>query len=376
MRLVVVTPFLESRGGLERVVLKIAQHFDARVHCIGYNPEKTFSEFSDLDIDVAKPGTLGKLPLGKRVSGAIEAGNYFWNLKLEDYDVINAHQTPSEWLRNRNSPMIWYCHTPNREAFDLYDWRMKRRNPLQKAVFWASIQAFKHFEFRVVPTIEYIFTNSLNSQARIKKYLKRESEVLYPGVEYEKFSCKGYEQFFFYPSRIAPEKELEYAIEAFKLFSKMVPGWKLVIAGSLSDRPEHQAYLKRIKMMCDQNITITTNITNEELLDYYARCYAVLYTPINEDFGLVPLEALAACKPCIARKEGGPRETIIDGKDGFLISTPAEMAGKMELLTKNPEQCEKMGRAGRKKVEEKFGWDLFLKRFEKKAKELADNKNR
>lgn len=370
MRLVVVTPFLESRGGLERVVLKIAQHFDAKIHCIRYNPENTFSEFTDLNMEVAKPGNLGKLPFGKRVSNAMEAANYFLNLKLDDYDVINAHQTPSEWIRNKNQRVIWYCHTPNREAFDLYEWRMKRRNILQKAVFWTSIQAFKHFEFQVVPKMECILTNSLNSQSRIKKYLNRESEVLYPGVEYEKFSCKDYEQFFFYPSRIAPEKELEYAIQAFNLFSKQVPGWKFVIAGSLSDRPEHQAYFKKIKSLCNENISIVTNISNKQLFDYYARCYAVLYTPINEDFGLVPLEALSAYKPCIARKEGGPRETIVDSKDGFLIGSVQEMAEKMEWLANHPDECKAMGKSGRKKVEQKFSWDIFLKKFEEKGKEL------
>ncbi|MFH1393766.1 MAG: glycosyltransferase family 4 protein [Candidatus Micrarchaeota archaeon] len=371
MRLVVVTPFIESQGGLERVILKIAQHFDARVHCIRYSPEMTFPEFRELDMEVAGPGAAAKLPLGRRVSTAIDAGNHFWNLKLDDYDVINAHQTPSEWIRNRNSPLIWYCHSPNREAFDLYQWRMSQRNPLQKAVFWSSIQAYKHFEFSAVPKIEHIFTNSINSQGRIRKYLRQESEILYPGVECERFSNKGYGQFFLYPSRIAPEKEQEYAIEAFRRFSKKVKGWKLVLVGSLSDRPEHLAYMKKIKAAAGQDVEIVTNATNEQLNDYYARCSAVLYAPINEDFGLVPLEAMASEKPCIARKEGGPRETIDDSVDGFLVGSEQEMADKMELLAKDPDRCASMGKSGKAKVVKKFTWGLFLKRFGQKARELA-----
>lgn len=370
MKLVIATPFLETRGGMERVVLKIAQHFDVRIHCISYNPENTFSELEKLDIEVAKPSLIRKLPLSRRVTTAMEAGNYFYNLKLEDYDLINAQQTPSEWIRNKNSPVIWYCHTPNREAFDLYEWRMKQRSLPSKAVFWASIKAFKYFEFRTVPKIEHIFTNSKNSQSRIKKYLDRESEVLHPGVDAEKFSCKGYENFFFYPSRIAPEKRLEYAIEAFKIFSKGAKGWKLILAGALSERPEHQEYFRKIKSMCDDSISIETNISEERLLDLYSRCYAVLYTPINEDYGLVPIEAMASCKPCLAPDEGGPRETIVHGIDGFLVSSPHQMAGKMEWLAKRPEKCEAMGKAGRAKVVKEFTWEHFLKRFEEKAKEI------
>ncbi|MFN7991893.1 MAG: glycosyltransferase, partial [Candidatus Micrarchaeia archaeon] len=176
MRLLIATPFLETKGGMERVVLRIARHFGASIHCMYYDRENTFDEFRGLDVQTAKPSFLSKLPIGRRVATAADVGRYFYNVRLEGYDIINAHQTPSEWIRNRNSPVIWYCHTPNREAFDLYEWRMNRRNILSKALFRASIEAFKQLEFRTVPKIEYIFTNSRNSQDRIKKFLKRDSE--------------------------------------------------------------------------------------------------------------------------------------------------------------------------------------------------------
>jgi glycosyltransferase involved in cell wall biosynthesis len=382
MRLLVTTPFLETRGGMERVVLKIAQHFKAKIHCITYDAENSFQDFIDMDVEVAKPGWLRCMPVGKRISTAIEAGWHFYNARLKDYDVINAHQTPSEWIRNRNAPVLWYAHTPNREAFDLYEWRQKRRNPISRAVFWSTIQPFKHLEYRTVPKIEYIFTNSRNSQERITKYLNRDSEILYPGVDAEKFSPKPPERYFLYPSRIAPEKELEYAIEAFKIFSNRAnpkpggdkPGgqnWKLVIAGALSKRPEHASYLRKIRALCRQDMEIKTNVGDWELRDLYARSAAVLYTPVNEDFGLVPLEAMASGKPCIARNEGGPKETVANGVDGFLVNSIWEMAEKMEALSKDPERSVQMGKAGRAKVARDFTWERFLKRFGEKAEELA-----
>ncbi|MFH1520722.1 MAG: glycosyltransferase family 4 protein [Candidatus Micrarchaeota archaeon] len=373
MKLIIVTPFLETKGGMERVVLKMASHFKAKIHCLRYTPENTFPEFSNLNVEVAEKSILDSLPFG-RVTSAVRAGQYFYNKKFSDYDIINAHQTPSEWISNKNKPVIWYCYSPNREAFDLYQWRMKRRGPISKAMFWASIQAFKHIEFSVVPKVEYIFTSCKNPQERIKKYLNRESEVLYPGVESEKFSCKSYDQFFFYPSRIAPEKELEYAIEAFKLFSSRAKGWKLIIAGSLSNRPEHQNYYKKIKSLCSPNIIIETNISDERLHELYSTCYAVLFTPINEDYGLIPLEAMASSKPCIARNEGGPKETITNEVDGFLVDSVWAMSEKMEWLSKHPNKCATMGRVGRNKVQKNFTWDHFLKRFEEKAKEVIESK--
>ncbi len=385
MRLVVTTPFLETRGGMERVVLKIAQHFGAKIHCISYDAQNSFQDFTKMDIEIAKPGWLRSMPIGRRVTTAMDAGWHFYNTKLSDYDVINAHQTPSEWIRNKNSPVLWYCHTPNREAFDLYEWRQKRRNPLSRAVFWSTIQPFKQIEFRTVPKIEYIFTNSRNSQQRITRYLRRSSEVLHPGVDAERFTQKEAEKYFLYPSRMAPEKELEYAIKAFKIFANRqnpkpgagkgaAEGWRLIIAGALSNRPEHQQYMKRIRALCGTGIEIRTNVGDWELRDLYSRCTAVLYTPVNEDYGLVPLEAMASGKPCIARNEGGPKETVHDGRDGFLVNSIWEMAGRMEALAKDPERCVQMGREGRAKVAREYTWEAFLKRFGEKAEELAQGR--
>jgi glycosyltransferase involved in cell wall biosynthesis len=108
-----------------------------------------------------------------------------------------------------------------------------------------------------------------------------------------------------------------------------------------------------------------------KIQDWYARCYSVLYTPLHEDLGLVPVEGFAAKKPCIAWNEGGPREVVDDGKDGFLVNSVDEMAAKMKWLAERPEIAEQMGKAGRKKAEKKFSWDVFLKRFGKVCGEVA-----
>lgn len=75
-----------------------------------------------------------------------------------------------------------------------------------------------------------------------------------------------------------------------------------------------------------------------------------------------------------SEEQGGPRETVINAIDGFLVNSVWEMSEKMEWLAKNPEKCAIMGKAGRKKVEKEFTWEKFLKRFEEKAKELVEKK--
>ena len=371
LRLAIAATFLENCGGMERVVLKIAQHFKATIHCMYYDPGRTFNGFSKLDVRPA-----GALPKGitscRRMLTGIEAGMHFYGARLSDYDVVNAHSSPSEWIRNRNSPVIWYCHSPNREAYDLYDWRMQRRGALGRAAYGASLKAFHTIESRVVPKIEHIFANSRNTQGRIRKYLKRESELLHPGVDTGTFYFRSHENFFFYPSRFIPEKEHAYAIEAFRRFSKKNKGWKLVLCGALPEGRQH--YLEHLRALsAGLPVEFEPDITEERLHELYATCYAALYTPYNEDFGLVPLEAMASRKVCIARDEAGPRETIKGGEDGFLVKSAQEMASKMEWLTRHPDANAKMGRAGRHKVEKKFTWEIFLSSFEQRARETAEN---
>jgi glycosyltransferase involved in cell wall biosynthesis len=364
MKLAIAHPFLKLRGGAERVVLKIAQHFDAKVYCSIYEPQNTFPEFRDVDVEVIGSGlrtTASLLPA--RVGNAAVAGEQFYFKKLDNYDVVNAQGTPSEWIRNRNSPVVWYCFSPNREAFDLYEWRMQRRNPLEKALYWSFLQPYRKIEISVVPKIEHIFAISSNVQERIRKYLGRESEILMPGVEYERFHAGEFERYFFYPSRIAPEKNFEMAIEAFKRFRSKHKDWKFVIAGSLDrNRQEHVAYYNKIKEMLGKDGKIMLNLSTEKMVNLYSNCFCVLYTPVNEDYGLIPLEAFASSKPCIAINQGGPKELVKEGV-GYLVNDVGGMVSKMEHLSGRAAEAEKMGKTARKYVEKQFSWKQFLKRF-------------
>ena len=367
MKLAIAHPFLYTRGGAERVVLEVARHFNATVFCSRYVPENTFPEFKDVDVQVLDSGVSDFIPnfLPVRIRDAVSAGVKFYNRKLDDFDVVNAQGTPSEWIRNKNTPVVWYCHTPNREAFDLYSWRMSRRQLHQKALYWSMIQPYRLIESRLAPKIEFVFANSANTQGRLKKFLNLDSAVLNPCVDVNEFHAESYKKYFFYPSRIVPEKRFEYALAAFKEFKKSHKSWRLVIAGALlRERPEHVAYYERIKSLLGGDGNILVDVSHQKLIELFSNCTAVVYTPVNEDFGIVPLEALASSKPCIAVNEGGPREVIKDFRNGFLVNSEAELAEKMAVLASDRSLVEKMGKAGRKHVEKNFSWKHFFNVFE------------
>lgn len=380
MDIILAHPFLYQRGGAERVVLEIAKKFNPIIYSVVYQPENTFPEFKDFDLRILKPSPLEApfffLNNDIRRSGAVSAGLRYYSTGIkDDYDVINAQGTPSEWIRNRNERVCWFCHSPNREAFDLYDFRMKELSLPRKALNVALISGYKFFEFRTVPKIEKIIANSEITNGRIKKYLNRQdAEIIHPGVDANEFRNEGYGKYFLYPSRITPEKRFEYAIEAFREFSakNRNKGFKLVIAGFLPKKPREMQYLEKIKKLAEGiPVEFKVDTDTKELVSLYANSYAILFCAVNEDWGLIPLEAMASEKPCISVNEGGPTYSIVDGETGFLVDSAQEMAQKMAYLAENPDENEKMGKAGRKRVLKNYTWDVFLDKMEKSFKEVA-----
>lgn len=367
MKLLIVQPYISLKGGFERVMLKIAQHYDATVYTLEYNPKTTFPEFKDIDVKLIGKDVPFSNILPYRASQGLKYGYNFYNLKIrEDYDVLNPHISPSEWIRHKNPRVLWYCHTPPREVYDLYQARMKYRSYKEKFLYSAMTKTYKLIASRVVNKIEYIAANSSNTKKRIKKYFGRDSTVINPGIEYEKFYNDGDGRYFLYPSRITNTKRQDYVINAFKRFEKASKKkYKLVLAGTLSKDPEHVAYYEKLRKMANgSSVEIKTNINDKELTALYSRSTAVLFAAINEDYGYVPLEGMASSKPVISVNEGGPMETLVEGETGFLVDSYNEMAKRMAYLAEHKSEAEAMGRLGRERVVAHYSWDAFFKKFD------------
>ncbi len=372
--MIVAQPYLNLMGGAEKVVLNIAQHYDAKIYTLEYKPSTTFEGFRNLDVEI-----IGKkIPLSEhlpyRASQGLNYGFNFYNLKVkEDYDLINAHISPSEWIRHKNERVLWYCHTPPREVYDLYATRMKNRSYKQKVLYAVLASSYRFVASNIVKQIEGIATNSENTRSRIMKNFSRNAAVINPGVDYKEFYNKGAEKFFLYPSRIIPNKRQDFAIDAFAKFVRKsgLKNYKLIIAGALSKDKEHQQYFEKLKSKNVPGVAFKVNVGEKELHNLMSRCTAVLFAAINEDFGYVPVEAMASSKPVISVAEGGPSETVVNGKTGYLVNSPEEMADKMQYVVEHPDVAEQMGAEGRKRVIEKYSWESFFRKFDRLAAKVA-----
>lgn len=374
MKLILAQANLTLKGGAERVVLKIAQHYKAKIYTAEYDPNKTFEGFKDLEIEViGRQGMLRALPYG-RASQGLSYGLSFYGLRLrEDYDVINAHIAPSHWIRKNNERVLWYCHTPLRDVYDLYNYRLSLKKWHQKPVHIVGAKAVKMLDQSIVKDIECIMTNSYNTRKRIIRYYGRDdATVLGGGVEYENYKKGDDEKYFFYPSRISPNKRQDYAIRAFNRFKRQVKGYKLIIAGPVSSDKFYFNYYKNIQALAKAvgDVEIMVDVNDRKLNDLYSNCTAVLYTPMDEDYGLVPLEAMASSKPVIAVNEGGMKETIEDRKTGMLVNSMDEMGEVMAEIAQNPSLAKELGKNGRERVVKHYSWKRFFKEFDKALKEV------
>lgn len=147
-------------------------------------------------------------------------------------------------------------------------------------------------------------------------------------------------------------------------------GVSLVIAGGFDKRiRENVEYLEELKNLADREsvshrVRFITSCTTSERNNLLSECLCVLYTPQDEHFGIVPLEAMAAHKPVIACNSGGPVETVKNGVTGFLCDpSPQEFSTAMANFIRDPQMSEIMGGEARKHVAESFSTKIFGQRL-------------
>jgi alpha-1,3/alpha-1,6-mannosyltransferase len=218
--------------------------------------------------------------------------------------------------------------------------------------------------------------------------------VLYPAVDFHQFdtyldnppdvaflpafSAEG--RTFLSINRFEKKKNIGLAISAFATLVRQqensqltsVPRQlvRLVVAGGYDKRlAENREYLQELKTLATEEgvveqVIFVPSCSTLQRNALLAACICVLYTPMNEHFGIVPLEAMAAQRPVVACNSGGPKESIQHAKTGYLCeSTPESFASAMALILQDSSRAEIMGKNARKHVEECFSRQVFGERL-------------
>jgi glycosyltransferase involved in cell wall biosynthesis len=198
---------------------------------------------------------------------------------------------------------ICYCNSPMRYVWDQYEeYFGKGRAGLVTRFGMAVVAPYlRSWDVKTCDRVHHFIANSHNVAERISRIYHRTSDVIYPPVSTGQFTVSDHDDsYYLIVSALVPYKRVDLAIEAFNMF-----GEKLLVVGS---GPEQEKLAKR----ANRNIEFLGWQDGVNLAKLYAGCRALIF-PGVEDFGIVPLEAMASGKPVVALGEGGALETVVAG---------------------------------------------------------------
>ena len=308
MKIAIFHDYFGAIGGGEKVVIEMAKILDADIITTDTDAVKKI----DPGVRVISLGKTIKYPGLKQISATLKF--YFCDFS-KNYDLFIFSGNWAHYAAHRHHPNLWYCHTPVRAFYDNYT-SFLRSLPIFKRVFFqAYARIFRSLDRKSVSHIDHIVANSYNIQGRIRQFYNRDSDVIYPPIDTSKFQFSESGNFWLSVNRLYPEKQIELQIGSFRA----MPEQKLHIVGGFARGDHSASYAKKIQTDIPQNVSFLGEFADAELCNLFAHCRGFICTAKDEDFGMTPLEAMAAGKPVVAVDSGGFRETVTP-LTGILVS--------------------------------------------------------
>jgi glycosyltransferase involved in cell wall biosynthesis len=224
------------------------------------------------------------------------------SLDLSGYDlVISSDSGPVKGvITDPASVHICYCHSPMRYLWDSHVAYSQAMGRVAKFAFKLSSHYVRNWDYAAAQRVDYFVANSAYVAARIRKYYRRESTVIYPPVATHRGRLVlTHGDYYLSVGRLVPYKRTDLLIQACNRL-----GRKLLVVGTGPELPS-------LRRMAGPTITFLGALNDADLWDVYSKCRALLFAA-NEDFGLVPLEAQACGRPVIAYQKGGVLETVVE----------------------------------------------------------------
>lgn len=370
MHLALYHPWLKSKGGAEKLLLEVLERssHDVTLYTKFYDADATFAAFQEHDVQVLGSNRAPRNMVDTAVRFGL--GSLTVNIPLEEHDALVVSEAGLGSLaaiRNRSVPVYCYCHTPLRIALPEFTETYRQDVPVWKQPFIdIGVLVYDVLERWAWKQFDGVMANSSLTRDRVAfKALADEDDitVVNPGVDVEGFEPGDFDPYFLYPSRFRRYKRQDLAVEAFRQAD--LDGFRLVLAGS----GQEQDYIDELKQMAGDNVEFKIDVPGDEWQALYENAYGVLFLAEQEDWGIVPLEGMAAGKPVIAVDEGGYTDVLEDGEHGYLVDAdPAQIAEKMQDLAADEDSAKYMGEQGRKAVNA-YSWDNFIERFDEHVEE-------
>ncbi|OGC81597.1 MAG: hypothetical protein A2V81_04965 [Candidatus Abawacabacteria bacterium RBG_16_42_10] len=315
MKIALVNDWLTSHGGELNVLLALADIYrDAPIYTSVYDRDKV-PELAKREVITT---SLQNLPFATKMHKMMPMlrPRAFEDLDLSSYDVVisSSHAEAKGVITKPETVHICYCHTPTRYYWSDYHEYKKRMefgilNPLARFMMPRAIHKLRQWDYLAAQRVDHFIANSNYVAERIKKYYRRNAIVIYPPVDTEKHVYDPKikkEDFYFTISRLIPYKRFDILVEAANK-AKV----KLKIAGL---GPE----LKRLQKLAGPTVEVMGYINDHDKIDLMQRAKGFLFAA-EEDFGIVPVEAMACGTPVLAYGKGGLAESVTS-ETGILVA--------------------------------------------------------
>ncbi len=309
MRIAIIHYWLVGMRGGERVLEELCRLYpeaDIYTHVVAPN------RLSPLLAErVIKTSGIAKLPMAQRLYKAYlpMMPRALEEIDLRGYDlVISSESGPSKGvIPPPTARHVCYTHTPMRYIWDHLHEYLKDLNPLSRAVFRRVAHKLRTWDVASAARVDAFAANSSFVSARIKRYWRRDAVVIPPPVDVAAYTpSQERDDYYLFVSELVPYKRADLVVEAFAGLDR-----RLVVVG---DGPQ----AAKLRQLAGKNCDLRGRVPHEELAQLYAKCRALIF-PGEEDFGIVPVEAMAAGRPVIAYARGGARDTVVPNLSGLFF---------------------------------------------------------
>lgn len=388
MALVFFYPQLKKLTGAERLILKLAAYSASALE--GSDEVVLLTHRISADCFPAMGKGVGLVETGwpMRITG-----NHYLDAAIEYAlgPVLALHllrerpngvvffgppSVPAMWFTRRillplarqKVSLLYFCFEPPRFIYsDTGD--IVRRLGMVGRLLQPAFRAYRKLDRRMVGAAHRVLSNSPYGSRRIRDAYHREATVIEHGVDFPqpgagevralraRYHLTG-KPVVVTVNHLHPRKRIDLFLRAVRFSQGKVPGAVALVVGAGPERAALEELAGSLGMVLGHDVVFTGAVPEEELPAHYALGTVYMHTGREESFGLSVIEALGLGLPVVSVNEGGPCDTVQDGRSGYLVeSTPEALGTAVATLLSNPLQAAAMGQAGAEFVHRAFNWE-------------------